>query len=53
MKYRYLIISLSAFIGEICSTYYIRAAAQADTNMMMFFAFIGQYYKETYKQQEQ
>jgi hypothetical protein len=41
MNHRYLVISLSALIGEICSTYYIRAAAQGDTNMMMFFAFIG------------
>jgi hypothetical protein len=38
---RYLIIFISALILEICSTFYIRYVAEANTLGMLFFAFIG------------
>ena len=38
---KYLIISFSALIIEICSTFYIRFVAEGDVYGMMFFAFIG------------
>ena len=38
---RYVIISISAFVIEICSTFYIRAVSEGATVQMLFFAFIG------------
>ena len=38
---QYLIISFSAFIIEIASTFYIRAVSETNTAQMLFFAFIG------------
>jgi len=38
---KYLIIGLSALIIEVCSTFYIRSAAEGDLLMMLFFATIG------------
>jgi hypothetical protein len=38
---RYGIIFISALILEICSTFYIRYVAEANTLGMLFFAFIG------------
>jgi hypothetical protein len=38
---RYVIISISAFVIEICSTFYIRAVSEGETVQMLFFAFIG------------
>jgi len=38
---KYLILFLSALIIEICSTFYIRFVAEANTSGMIFFAFIG------------
>jgi hypothetical protein len=40
-KIKYGIIFSSAFIIEICSTFYIRFTAEANTMGMVFFAFIG------------
>ena len=38
---KYFILFLSALIIEICSTFYIRFVAEANTLGMIFFAFIG------------
>jgi len=38
---KYFIIALSALIIEICSTFYIRSVAEANTPMMLFFAGIS------------
>jgi hypothetical protein len=38
---KYLVIALSAFIIEICSTFYIRFVAEANSLGMLFFAAIG------------
>ena len=38
---KYPILFLSALIIEICSTFYIRFVAEANTPGMIFFAFIG------------
>jgi hypothetical protein len=38
---KYFIIGLSALIIEICSTFYIRSVAEANTLMMLFFAGIS------------
>jgi hypothetical protein len=40
-KKKYFIIFLSALTIEICSTFYIRYVADANTLGMLFFAFIG------------
>ncbi len=39
--YRYFVLFLSALIIEICSTFYIRSVAEANTLGMLFFAFIS------------
>jgi hypothetical protein len=38
---KYPILFLSALVLEICSTFYIRFVAEANTPGMLFFAFIG------------
>jgi hypothetical protein len=38
---KYPILFISALIIEICSTFYIRFVAEANTWGMLFFAFIG------------
>jgi hypothetical protein len=38
---KYFIIGLSALIIEICSTFYIRSVAEANTPMMLLFASIS------------
>lgn len=38
---KYSVIALSAFIIEICSTFYIRFVADANSLGMLFFAAIG------------
>jgi hypothetical protein len=38
---RYFIIYISTLIIEICSTFYIRNVAEANSLGMIFFAFIG------------
>lgn len=38
---RYAIIFTSALIIEICSTFYIRATSEGNTDLMLFFACIG------------
>ena len=38
---KYFILFLSALIIEICSTFYIRFVAEANTLGMIFFAFIA------------
>lgn len=38
---KYVIIFISALILEICSTFYIRYVAEANTLGMLFFAFVG------------
>jgi hypothetical protein len=38
---KYAIIFISALIIEICSTFYIRYVAEANTFGMLFFAFVG------------
>lgn len=38
---KYVIIFISALIIEICSTFYIRYVAEANTLGMLFFAFVG------------
>lgn len=40
-KTKYVIIFFSALIIEICSTFYIRYVAEANTVGMLFFAFIS------------
>jgi hypothetical protein len=41
MKIKYPILFLSALIIEICSTFYIRFVAEANTTGMIIFAFIA------------
>jgi len=38
---KYIIIFFSAFITEICSTFYIRFVSDKNTIGMLFFAFIA------------
>jgi len=38
---KYVIISFSAFIIEICSTFYIKYVSEENPIGMLFFAFIG------------
>ncbi len=41
IRYKYLIVFISALLLEICSTYYIRAVAHTAIEQMIFFAMIG------------